>query len=187
MRRRVIAELRRGPASATTVAAALGENTGATSCHLRELAKHGFIEDDPELGRGKERWWRLVQRDLRFPRRSEQSPELAAVPDRLRDAQFTEDLATWARFQERQEELGDWADAVPFSRGSLVVTQDELKTFFEDYLALLKRHWRAPTTGTSAATRSASAATPPRTVTASRSRIPTCLGRHRICGCGSRS
>jgi DNA-binding transcriptional ArsR family regulator len=144
LRRRIVAELRRGPASATTVAAALGENTGATSYHLRELAKAGLVEDDPDRGRGKERWWRLVRRDLRFPRRSAQSPELAEVLDQLRDAQFTDDLQAWARFQERQGELGDWADAVPFSRGSIVVTQDELTSFFEDYLALLKRHWRAP-------------------------------------------
>ncbi|MEO6085895.1 MAG: metalloregulator ArsR/SmtB family transcription factor [Umezawaea sp.] len=144
LRRRIIAQLRRGPASSTTLAASLGENTGSTSYHLRELAKHGFIEDEPSLGKGKERWWRVVNRDLRYPLRSEQSPELRAALDKLRDTQFTEDLAVWAKFQERSSEMGDWADAVPFSRGSIVVTQEELRSFFEDYMALLKRHWREP-------------------------------------------
>src|SRR3954468_1921188 len=81
LRRRIMAELRKAPASSTTLASALDENTGSTSYHLRELAKHGFIEDEPSLGKGKERWWRLVKRDLRYPRRGEQSPELAAALD----------------------------------------------------------------------------------------------------------
>lgn len=47
-----------GPATATTLAARLGLNSGATSYHLRQLARHGFIEDDPDRGTGRERWWR---------------------------------------------------------------------------------------------------------------------------------
>ena len=37
-----------GPATATTLAARLGLNTGATSYHLRQLAQHGFIVDDDD-------------------------------------------------------------------------------------------------------------------------------------------
>jgi DNA-binding transcriptional ArsR family regulator len=47
-----------GPATATTLAARLGLNTGATSYHLRQLARHGFIVDDESRGDGRERWWR---------------------------------------------------------------------------------------------------------------------------------
>jgi DNA-binding transcriptional ArsR family regulator len=142
LRRRIMAELRRAPASATTLAAALNENTGSTSYHLRELAKHGFVEDEPSLGRGKERWWRLVHRDLRYPRRSERTPELAAALDELNTAQLAEDLQAWTKFQAQSGDMGSWGDAVPYSRGSIVVTQDELRQFFEDYLALIKRYRR---------------------------------------------
>jgi DNA-binding transcriptional ArsR family regulator len=142
LRRRIMAELRGGPASATTLAVALNENTGATSYHLRELARHGFVEDEPSLGKGKERWWRVVKRDLRYPRRGERSPELAAALDEVNGVQLAEDLQHWARFQARSGEMGSWGDAVPYSRGSIVVTQDELAEFFEDYLALMKRYWR---------------------------------------------
>ena len=142
LRRRIMAELRKAPASSTTLAAALGENTGSTSYHLRELAKHGFIEDEPSLGKGKERWWRAIKRDLRYPRRSEQSPELAAALDELNNAQLAEDFQTWSRFHAASHTMGTWGDAVPYSRGSMVVTQDELREFFEDYLALIKRYWR---------------------------------------------
>ena len=142
LRRRIMGELRRGPASSTTLATALGENTGATSYHLRELARHGFVEDEPSLGKGKERWWRAVKRDLRYPRRGERSPELAAALDELNDVQFAEDVEAWTRFQAQSGDMGSWGDAVPYSRGSIVVTQDELGEFFEDYLTLIKKYWR---------------------------------------------
>ncbi len=49
-----------GPATATVLAQRLGLNTGATSYHLRQLAQHGFIDDDAERGNGRERWWRAA-------------------------------------------------------------------------------------------------------------------------------
>ena len=39
----------RGPATASMLAERLGESSGATSYHLRQLAAHGFVEDAPEL------------------------------------------------------------------------------------------------------------------------------------------
>ena len=49
-----------GPATATTLAARLGLNTGATSYHLRQLAQHGFIVEDAERGNARDRWWRAA-------------------------------------------------------------------------------------------------------------------------------
>ncbi|OIJ27263.1 ArsR/SmtB family transcription factor [Nocardioides luteus] len=49
-----------GPATATTLAARLGLNSGATSYHLRQLAQHGFIEDDESRGNARERWWKAT-------------------------------------------------------------------------------------------------------------------------------
>ena len=60
LRARLLAALRRGgPASATTLAAELGTNSGATSYHLRRLEGVGLVEDSRE-GHGKERLWRAV-------------------------------------------------------------------------------------------------------------------------------
>lgn len=47
-----------GPATATTLAKLLDESTGTLSWHLRLLAAHGFIEEDPGRGTRRERWWR---------------------------------------------------------------------------------------------------------------------------------
>ena len=49
-----------GPATATQLAARLNESSGATSYHLRQLEKYGFVEEDPGRGSGRERWWRRV-------------------------------------------------------------------------------------------------------------------------------
>ncbi|WP_248579307.1 helix-turn-helix domain-containing protein [Nocardioides sp. InS609-2] len=58
-RLRMLALLRiDGPATATTLAGRLGLNTGATSYHLRQLAQHGFIEEDETRGNARDRWWR---------------------------------------------------------------------------------------------------------------------------------
>ena len=61
VRMRLLGMLRTlGPATASQVARRLGLNSGATSYHLRQLAEHGFIEEAPELGNKRERWWRAA-------------------------------------------------------------------------------------------------------------------------------
>ncbi|MDX3077296.1 helix-turn-helix domain-containing protein [Streptomyces sp. MI02-7b] len=67
LRIRLLAALREhGPATASGLAARLGESSGATSYHLRQLAAYGFVEDDPGRGTARERWWRSAHRGTRF-------------------------------------------------------------------------------------------------------------------------
>ncbi|MCX5406950.1 helix-turn-helix domain-containing protein [Streptomyces sp. NBC_00335] len=62
LRIRLLGDLRlHGPATASQLAERLGESSGATSYHLRQLAAYGFVEDAPEHGKGRERWWRPAQ------------------------------------------------------------------------------------------------------------------------------
>ena len=61
LRMAMYAELGRvGSATASQLARTLGESSGQTSYHLRQLERHGFIEDDPSHAGGRERWWRPV-------------------------------------------------------------------------------------------------------------------------------
>ncbi|MET4921623.1 helix-turn-helix domain-containing protein [Streptomyces sp. PSRA5] len=61
LRMRLLSALRHhGPATASQLAERLGESSGATSYHLRQLAGHGFVADDPERGKGRERWWKAA-------------------------------------------------------------------------------------------------------------------------------
>lgn len=131
-----------GPATSATLARALGLNTGATSYHLRELARHGFVAELPERAQGRERWWRAVRRDLRFPRRSQQDERTRAVVDEMNRLAFAADLELFAQAQVEADEQGPWAD-LPYSRGSIQVTPAELREFFEEFIALLNRYKRA--------------------------------------------
>jgi DNA-binding transcriptional ArsR family regulator len=49
-----------GPSTATLLAGQVGESSGSTSYHLRQLARHGFIEEAAHRG-GRERWWRYQE------------------------------------------------------------------------------------------------------------------------------
>jgi DNA-binding transcriptional ArsR family regulator len=49
-----------GPATASGLAERLGESSGATSYHLRQLEKHGFVRELQGRGTGRERWWERV-------------------------------------------------------------------------------------------------------------------------------
>jgi hypothetical protein len=79
---------------------------------------------------------------VRFPRRSQQSPEARAVIDEMSRRSFADDFEVFTRMQAESAEPGDWGDAYPYSRGSIHVTVEELAAFFEQYIELLKHYQR---------------------------------------------
>ena len=64
-----------GPATATTLAARLGLNSGATSYHLRQLEKHGFVVEDTTRGNARDRWWRASHQYTRTDVADATTPE----------------------------------------------------------------------------------------------------------------
>lgn len=60
LRMRLLGELsRRGTARAVDLAAAVDEPANSVSFHLRQLARYGLIEENPDRAEnGRERWWR---------------------------------------------------------------------------------------------------------------------------------
>lgn len=67
VRMRMLGLLRiEGPATASGLAARLGLNSGATSYHLRQLARHGFIVEDAERGNARDRWWKSAHESTVF-------------------------------------------------------------------------------------------------------------------------
>jgi DNA-binding transcriptional ArsR family regulator len=144
LRQRILQHLgKHGPATATILGKALGESSGATSYHLRMLAKHRFVEEVPEQAHGRERWWRSPAVDLRFPREAPRDPEVRSLLEQLNQLKLAADQELFASFLASRAEMGDWADVLPYSRGSLRVTRSELHEFFDEYMALLKRYQRS--------------------------------------------
>lgn len=139
-----------GPATSAILARALGLNTGATSYHLRELARYGFVTDTVPQGSGgrRARWWRAVPGDRRFPPPSRRTAGMRIVMDELNRHAYAADLALFERLQRASGAPADgggadeWADAHAYSRGSLRLTLPELQEFFEEYIALMNRYKR---------------------------------------------
>jgi DNA-binding transcriptional ArsR family regulator len=80
LRVRLLGELRmHGPSTATRLGERLGQSSGATSYHLRQLAAYGFVEEEQREG-GRERWWRAVHRAtrLRMAELDSETSELAS-------------------------------------------------------------------------------------------------------------
>jgi DNA-binding transcriptional ArsR family regulator len=147
LRLRLLDELRfNGPATATALAKRLGESSGATSFHLRQLAQYGFIEEDPGHGRGRERWWRPVAADLRFAADPEPSAELRAVGSELLRHQVARDRRVLDAFIANHERYRDWDEAALFSSSAVRLTKAELTELGEEIIALVQRYWREPGT-----------------------------------------
>lgn len=67
LRVRLLGRLRaEGPATASRLASQFDTTSGDISYHLRQLARYGFIEEDPERGTRRERWWRAAHDRTQF-------------------------------------------------------------------------------------------------------------------------
>ncbi|MCU4298915.1 ArsR family transcriptional regulator [Brevibacterium permense] len=58
-----------GPQTATSLAKRLGESSGATSYHLRQLARHQLIREVEVEGErsGREKWWERIPGAMKVP------------------------------------------------------------------------------------------------------------------------
>jgi len=125
---------RGGPATAATVARALGEPVGAVRARLERLAAHGFAEEDAARSLPRSRVWRAVAADLRLPQ-----VERTAESDRLARSWFEPNLKALARFVERDD---PWMGSAALSYAALTLTRAELERLRAEYIALVRRYAR---------------------------------------------
>jgi len=64
-----------GPQTASSLAEMTGESSGATSYHLRALAKHDLIREVDDRGTARERWWERPRGGISFT-----NPEAMKTP-----------------------------------------------------------------------------------------------------------
>jgi DNA-binding transcriptional ArsR family regulator len=99
-----------GPATASQLAARIGESSGATSYHLRQLATYGFVVEDQALGKGRERYWRAVHRSVWFGGvMPDTEPELSASAEYVR--------AVARQYADRIERFADGLEAATVTLG----------------------------------------------------------------------
>ncbi|MEV1172479.1 helix-turn-helix domain-containing protein [Nonomuraea sp. NPDC049784] len=129
-----------GPSTATRLAALLGQNTGATSYHLRELARHEMIEVVPGMGRGKEKYWRITPGGFTYGEPAP-DPETARALGVLLDDLVRQRGAELARWREEEETAPEeWVRASGFGRRSLRLTPEETVGLREEVFEVLERY-----------------------------------------------
>ncbi|GAA4443142.1 helix-turn-helix domain-containing protein [Phytohabitans houttuyneae] len=148
LRSRLLSALRLdGPATATTLAAAMGSNTGATSYHLRQLAAVGLVVEDAEQGRGRERWWRAAHDSHSwYSRDVAGDPDDRAAATWLTEYQvrlFAEMIAGWVR--DHYTHPPAWRDAAEVSDFGLTLPADRLRALNDDLHAVIERYEREAT------------------------------------------
>ena len=122
-----------GQLTATQAGALLGESSGSTSFHLRQLAKYGLVEETGG-GHGRERPWRATALFTCWPDVTD-DPKVEAAAGLLRDVimdRYVQDLASWN--QALPDAPPEWQEAAEFGDTMLYVTAAEL--------AELNRHVR---------------------------------------------
>jgi DNA-binding transcriptional ArsR family regulator len=132
LRLRLLDELRfGGPATATQLAGRVGESSGATSYHLRQLARHGYVEDAEPRG-GHERWWRYRERRMVAPPDADPGGNRTLLAELLsREAHALD------RYLAAPARPAEWDDAAFFQSRALRLTAAELEALRDGIEALL--------------------------------------------------
>jgi len=141
-----------GAFTASGLAERLGESSGATSYHLRQLEKHGFVREDATRGSRRERWWERVPQgitvDDTYPALSAEraaSELIVREWQASRDAFLSDYLAHGADHLDRR-----WTEAGTVDTANLRLTSDQLAGLVEDMQGVIERY-RAAAAATPAA------------------------------------
>jgi DNA-binding transcriptional ArsR family regulator len=128
---------REGPLTATRAAELLGESPASCSFHLRQLARHGMVEEAGG-GHGRQRPWRAAARSTSWPNVAD-NPDLAAATSLLRSVlaeRYFEAVMRWLEAMEADEPV-EWQEAAHFGDSHLFVTAEELRSIGHRLEALL--------------------------------------------------
>lgn len=129
-----------GPATATQLAQRLGENTAQTSYHLRQLARHGLVEEDPSLGKGRERWWRAASFSLSEAQPDHAQPSPAAHV--LRSAMVDERARVLQAWLADDTVPQPWVQASLEQSTTAILTVDELAALNREVQEVIDRRLR---------------------------------------------
>ena len=134
LRMRLLGALRRrGPSTASELGRELGESSGSTSYHLRQLERFGFVGDAVEQPSGRERRWKALH-------------DLTTYPAALADLDGGREYVDAVR--RRQEEvlregLAAWTEprrGIGQSDYSLALDPEDLEALEQDIHAVVERY-----------------------------------------------
>ncbi len=133
-----------GPSTASRLGQRIGESSGTTSYHLRQLAALGFVEEVPGEGTARERWWRARHRSTRW--RTEDlvdQPGGREVLEELTHQSLGRQRRMLAAHAEQREALDEeWRDTVSLNDWALHLSPEATRELTEELNGVLAR-WRA--------------------------------------------
>ncbi|MFC0528007.1 helix-turn-helix domain-containing protein [Phytohabitans kaempferiae] len=147
IRSRILGILRyEGPATASELGRRLDESSGSTSYHLRQLARFGFVEEDPEQPNRRDKRWRATHMITAW-HRAERShdPEWRQVSDALERRQMLRAIEHFQRWSEREDRYDpQWASTGGLFDNLLRLTPSQLAKLDRDLMAVVDRYRTDP-------------------------------------------
>jgi DNA-binding transcriptional ArsR family regulator len=136
-----------GPLTASGLGQRLGESSGATSYHLRQLEKVGLVVEDTARGTARERWWMRRPGPISIPDPEEfpaGSPGRLASRLVLDEFMRNRDTALREFLDNHDGVIGDeWQDAPVVDTVNLRLTPEQLKALVNDIDAVLWKYIEA--------------------------------------------
>ena len=145
LRNRLLGLLRlHGPSTATRLGELVGESSGSTSYHLRQLADYGFVEDAGALGTGRERWWRARHRMTSWEAADlAEQEDGAEVRDEMARLQLDAHRRVLQGWFAQKDGLGEqWSAAASLNDYAMRLTPDQARALTDELNAVLGR-WLA--------------------------------------------
>lgn len=138
-----------GPSTASALGARLGESSGTTSWHLRQLAEHGFVEEDAARGNKRDRWWKSVHDGIRLMTDTFlDDPANAGPLNTYLQAGVQQTYAAEAQFIAELPHWRDtWAGSAWFDNARLSLTPAEARAMSAEVLEVIERYRREPAEG----------------------------------------
>ncbi|MBB5632328.1 DNA-binding transcriptional ArsR family regulator [Cryobacterium mesophilum] len=129
-----------GSFTASGLAERLGESSGATSYHLRQLEKHGFVREVAGKGVGRERWWERTPGGINLGATEAKKTSAGREASQLVMREWSSSRErNLAEFLERgYDELDDkWGEASLVSLTNVFITAEQLSEFSQRYMAMV--------------------------------------------------
>jgi DNA-binding transcriptional ArsR family regulator len=132
-----------GAATATDLGKRIGESSGSTSYHLRQLEKHGLVTEDTERGTARERYWQRIPGPVELG-----SPEITATPAGQSAAQMAQSALNGVEEQLVRDFINyraadlppEWFEASDDSTAYLNLTAEQAKQLGEDMHTVMERY-----------------------------------------------
>ncbi|MDO9589541.1 MAG: winged helix-turn-helix domain-containing protein [Microcella sp.] len=118
-----------GEQTASGLADRLGESSGATSYHLRQLEKHGYVREVTDRGTGRERWWERVPGPIHIgsPELEENAASRAATRVIMREWLHHREAGVRDIVDRGMDELEKpWRESIALHSASVHVTAEQL-------------------------------------------------------------